>query len=185
MNCRAATATAGLSSALVLAGVLASGWLFRDAVIDHSHLGVLKYSYSWGQPRWLQGDTNRDGHVDVQVRLGEWEIPIEYWEDRDFDGRFESHYEVLVDGSQRLELDRDGDGRRESVLVGPSVAEEYFREIGSVVAGRSESLTETTGLLLESRSWGRLAELRLRGDAAYLRGAPASSTPGLLRGIFR
>ncbi len=121
---------------LLLVGLCAGGvlaaHLFRTEKHDNPHLGLIEYKYRWGHAHEIAADSNRDGSIDYRGRFdgstgsfGTHDSPIEYWEDRDFDGVFEIH--VMLDGPviRRMELDEDADGEYERVLTGDEAAGFY------------------------------------------------------------
>jgi hypothetical protein len=81
----------------------------------------------------ITADTNLDGAINFRASFvgvrNFSRAPVEYWEDRDFDGVFEIH--VVKDRVHFgvLQVDQDGDGIYDLELFGKE-AEVYFRSLG-------------------------------------------------------
>jgi hypothetical protein len=101
-------------AALAVAG--AGWWLFGWTTIDNPSLGLLREQRHWGRVTEIHGDSNRDGRVDT-ILFGTWENPLdtphfqwrESWEDRDFDGVWDTWIVNTNPGTQ-VKFDLDGDG---------------------------------------------------------------------------
>lgn len=117
------------SAALVACGIVALLlFLFREVRIDNEHIGMVSYHYTWGRRTSVTVDSNRDGEIDFRGRLmPESDAPLEFWEDRDFDGVFEVHVLMPGDSIDLLEIDEDGDGSYETRFRGRDAEEEYRR----------------------------------------------------------
>ena len=121
---------------LVLVAVCFSAWLFRVERGD-GPAGAYEVHFRWGKPGVFLLDRNHDGVWDyraiVRRREGLSGPPSEFWDDEDFDGRFELHVllgDWVGQDSQPVtafEIDTDGDGTYETVLTGVD-AEKAMRE---------------------------------------------------------
>ena len=115
-------------------------YLFRTETLENPELGVFQYKYRWGIAHEEQVDTNRDGTPDYRAifdgtsrTFDAHGLPREFWEDRDHDGVFEIHAVYSDNRLERVELDRNGDGIYDEVLV-KSEAEAFFQSF-SVISG--------------------------------------------------
>lgn len=123
-------------TAFVLVAVCLSVWLFRIERGDSSS-GAYELHYRWGKPRVFLLDRNHDGVWDYRAiveRGGALSVPpSEFWDDEDFDGRFELHVLLgdWVDQDSQpvtaFEIDTDGNGTYETVLTGVD-AEKAMRD---------------------------------------------------------
>jgi hypothetical protein len=119
-------------------------------------ISLYRYTYALGEPRrgpnailsverqWWKGasvlgvDRDANGVVDFKVAFpgasGEFhshQIPIESWDDRDENGRFEVHAIFNDRELETLELDLDEDGKAEETLRGPE-AQERFKALHQI-----------------------------------------------------
>ena len=130
---------------VLLAIAVAAGaslfWMFRTE--DHlSPRERIVLKYRWGKPRHLASDRNLDGVMDYRSVLQDSGslavLPKEFWEDSDYDGSFETHV-VPGDHNDSLadlfELDRDGDGKYETVFTGAE-ADRLYKDL---LEGRRQS----------------------------------------------
>ncbi len=119
--------------------VLASCWLFlhlfRSEELDNPDLGLFVHRYRWGFAYEMLLDSNRDGSYDARVlfdgksrSFGAHDLPVELWEDRDYNGVFEIHAVYVGDAVGRVELDRDQDGEYDEILKG-SEAARFFESL--------------------------------------------------------
>ncbi len=118
--------------ALVLVGAIGAYlYLFRQVTTDNPALGVIVYRYRWARPYEIRADSNRDGAYDLRALVhGEpsfstHTVPSELWEDRDFDGVFETHALLEAGEIMRLEIDDDQDGTYDRTLTGAEAAATY------------------------------------------------------------
>lgn len=100
---------------VVLVGAAGSMlYLFRQSTEISPEFGEATYRYRWGRPFDVLVDVNRDGHVDYRARVpgvfGASVVPLESWQDPDFEGFF--RYHVVYSGGQPavVEIDENGDG---------------------------------------------------------------------------
>lgn len=123
-------------TALALVALCLSAWLFR-VERGNSSSGTYELHYRWGKPRVILLDRNHDGvwnyRAIVKRRGGLSVSPSEFWDDEDFDGRFELHVLLgdWVDQDSQpvtaFEIDTDGNGAYDTVLMGVD-AEKAMRE---------------------------------------------------------
>ncbi len=113
--------------------VVVSCWLllhlFHSEELDNPELGLIVHKYRWGVAYEELVDSNRDGSYDVRAlfdgksrSFGTHNGPVEFWEDRDYNGVFEIHAVMDGDAVGRVELDRDQDGEYDEILKGPEAA---------------------------------------------------------------
>jgi hypothetical protein len=104
--------------------------------------GRIHYEFRWGLPYMVTADTNLDGNINFRasfVGVGDFSFsPVEYWEDRDFDGVFEIHLVKDQVHFGVLQVDQDGDGIYDLELFGEE-AKEYYRSLGD----RENTLDQT------------------------------------------
>ncbi len=115
-----------LLSVIGLCLAAAYSYSFRKEEFDNPELGVFIFQYHWGRPVMILADTNRDGESDfralVDGPLGQYSshtaVPLEYWEDINFDGVFDHH--VILDGGsiKIVKIDKDSNGHYEVTLEG-------------------------------------------------------------------
>lgn len=98
---------------------------FRSETTDDPTWGRMIKKWRWGRPVELTLDRNRDGKVDVKIRYRGTsnafitdEVPEEYWQDTEYRGFFDLHVVFSSGSVQRIELDRDGNGAPERILIG-------------------------------------------------------------------
>lgn len=122
------------SVALAIAGAVLLSHLFRLERYDNPALGLIEHEFRWGHFYELRADVNRDGKADVRARyeatlteISAHDVPVEYWEDRDFDGLFEIHAYYNDETLIRVEIDDDGDSKPEEILVGEEAAKFFLR----------------------------------------------------------
>ena len=91
---------------------------------------MLYAKHRWGRQVELLVDIDRDGRMDARGLYApgstEFFDPIvELWEDRDNDGKLETH--SRIDGSKilRLEIDEDADGKPDKILSGDEARAYY------------------------------------------------------------
>ncbi len=115
--------------ALALAYLLFHLVLFRTVVVSNPSLGIVRYCYRWGILSVVTCDRNRDGIIDSRARIRSLDnapstgfVFLEGWESSRLNGEFDVHYQER-DGTLHLEIDEDGDGRLERVLVGEPARE--------------------------------------------------------------
>jgi len=106
-------------------------YLFRTVSKDWV-FGRIYYEFRWGRPYEVTADTNLDGKINFRASFVGVDnfsrSPVEYWEDRDFDGVFEIHLVKDRVHFGVLQVDQDGDGIYDLELHG-SEAEEYYRSL--------------------------------------------------------
>ena len=133
---------------ICLAGV-ASSWLllhlFRTEELDNPVLGLIVHKYRWGFAYEELVDSNRDGSYDARAlfdgksrSIGTHDRPVEFWEDRDYNGVFEIHAVYVGDTLGHVELDRDQDGEYDEILKGA----EATRFFESLIVPRVDSPKE-------------------------------------------
>ncbi len=130
MSRRSVVLAASGALILALAFLLFHFALFRTVVVSNPSLGILRYCYRWGTLSVLTCDRNRDGVIDARTRIRSPDnaphstgiVVLEGWESSRLNGEFDVHYQER-DGTLHLEIDEDGDGRLERVLVGEPARE--------------------------------------------------------------
>lgn len=106
---------------------------FRTETLENPALGTIYRKYRYWKPSSLAIDSNHDGKINAISYLREGasdfgDSPREYFEDRDFDGRFEIYASYRDGVLFSVEVDRDGDGIPEEVYEGEEAAKAFFLE---------------------------------------------------------
>lgn len=96
------------------------GYLFRWQTGESPDVGIIRFQWSWGVPKWITVDRNRDGIVDYKVRLTsgrDFSTPAPFsedWQSLKCDGFFDLHSITDAKGKvERFEHDADRDGKFE------------------------------------------------------------------------
>ncbi|MCP3994318.1 MAG: hypothetical protein GY722_04520 [bacterium] len=122
----------GFAAVSLITGSVFLAHLFRTETLDNPHLGVIQNKYRWGLAYEQLADSNRDGLHDFRAvfdgssrSFSNQDQPVEFWEDRNYDGIFEIHALLEEGVVARVELDRDQDGKYDQVIAGRE-AEHFF-----------------------------------------------------------
>lgn len=122
---------------LLLAAILLIAYLFRTETYENPELGIIENRFRWGYAFEQTADVNRDGNPDYRAiyakgarSFSTGQAPVEIWEDRDYDRKFEIH--AVLDESivVTVEIDKDGDGVYETILSGEEASSFFKKEVG-------------------------------------------------------
>jgi hypothetical protein len=119
--------------AVGLLAACAAAYAFRWRTRDHAHWGSVRQIWRWGRAAEMRMDRNRDGRPDLRLTYERVSTtfdnnpPDAYWEDRDFDGRYDLHAVYGGQQVQTIRLDENRDGVFERTLQGDA-ARQYRQQ---------------------------------------------------------
>jgi hypothetical protein len=125
-----------LCTIAILASVMVYRYTFPKIEKGSSAIGVAQLERQWWRGTALVSfDRDGDGRIDSRILYpdssGDYsphQLPLESWDDIDGDGRLEVHILYEGDKAVRVEIDTNGDGRGEKVLLGAQ-ADAYFHSL--------------------------------------------------------